>query len=127
MERKIRILIVEDEALIAQWLKMELELFDYEVISLVGSGEEAIVEARENEPDIILMDIYLSEDIDGVMAAEKILEFKEIPIIFMTGYSNTETQKRIKEIKPSYNLFKPISIHEVKSKIDSIFESRLLK
>jgi len=122
MKKKLKVLVVEDEVLIAQWLKMELELFGYEVSSVVGSGEESVIKARENKPDIILMDIYLSGDIDGITAAQKIIEHKKIPIIFMTGYSDPKILRKIHEINPIANLYKPISAIDVKNVIESVLK-----
>lgn len=72
MRKKIKILIVEDEVIIAQFLKIELEDSGYEVCSFVASGEEAIIEAKEKNPDLILMDIHLSDKIDGIEAVCKL-------------------------------------------------------
>ena len=64
MDRKIKILLAEDELLIAQCLKMELEMEGYEICSFVSEGEEAVKTAKKEEPDIILMDIHLSGKMD---------------------------------------------------------------
>jgi len=118
---KIKILIVEDEAIIAQFLKMELEDEGFEVCKFVPSGEEAIIEAQKLNPDLILMDIHLSEEIDGIEAALKIIEYKSIPIIFMTGYSESNIFIRAQEVNPAAYLHKPIEIYNLKPIIDSIF------
>ena len=87
MNKKVKILLVEDEAIVAQYLSLELELEGYEVCGYVATGEEAIQKALEEKPDLILMDINILGDIDGIQAAEEILKHRYIPIIFMTGYS----------------------------------------
>lgn len=121
MEKKKRILVVEDEVLIAQFLKMELELNDFEVCDYVGSGEEAILEAKELQPDLILMDIHLSGKLDGIETATEILKEKKIPIIFCTGYPNNELLERTKKINPLGYLRKPVIVDEVISIINSSF------
>jgi len=122
MKKNISILIVEDEALIARWLKTELELHSFEVCGMVASGEEAIILAKEKDPDVILMDIYLTGDIDGIDAAHKIIEYKRIPIIFMTGHSESDKSMRIQEVNPIAYLEKPVEIYELKPLLESIFE-----
>jgi len=121
MKKKIKILIVEDEAIIAQFLKMELELSGYDVCNYVASGEEAIIEAKEKEPDLILMDIYLAGEIDGIEAAQKIRSHQGTPIIICTGYTESELFERAKKINPVAYLRKPIVAEEVKEVIDKYF------
>jgi len=122
MTKKIKILIAEDEAIIAQCLKMELELHGYDVCKFVAEGEEAIETAKEEKPDIILMDINLSGKMDGIEAARQIIALKEIPIIFMTGFNDTNIIKKAKEINPVAYLEKPIEVYEVIPIIESLFK-----
>ena len=121
MEKKINILIVEDEATIAQFLKMELELSGYDVCDCVASGEESIIVAKELKPDVILMDIYLSGMLDGIEAAQEILAHQKIPIIVCTGYTERELLERAKKINPVAYLRKPIIAEEVVVVIKSLF------
>ncbi len=121
MKKKIKILIVEDEAMIAQCLKMDLEDEGYEVCGFVSSGEESVILAKEKEPDIILMDIYLSSAMDGIEAAKEIIAFKNIPIIFMTGYDGNNMYDRAEKIKPVAYLRKPVEAYDIKPVIESIF------
>ncbi|MDP8269542.1 MAG: response regulator [Candidatus Tenebribacter davisii] len=119
--KKINILIVEDEVLIAQCLKMDLELLGFDVCDYVGSGEESIHKAKEKDPDVILMDINLSGEMDGIDAAKEIISFKKIPIIFCTGYGQRELYDRAQKLNPVAFLRKPVILNEMKSHIDSIF------
>ena len=116
----IQILLVEDEFLIALGLEQELLQEGYDVIKIVSSGEDAIEVARQQSPDIILMDIRLAGKIDGVEAAEQIQSFSSTPIIFMTGYSNPETMNRAKKLNPLGYLIKSVSIAELKIIIDGV-------
>ena len=122
MNKKIKILIVEDEAIIAQSLKWELEDEGFDVCSFVASGEEAIITAKEKNPDLILMDIHLSAELDGIEAALKIIEYKNIPIIFMTGYSESSIFVRAQAVNPLAYLHKPVEIYNLKPIIESIFK-----
>ena len=122
MDKKIKILIVEDEVLIAHSLSIELKFVGYEVCNFVASGEEAISETKKHNPDVILMDINLSGEIDGIVAAEKIIEYKNIPIIFMTGYPEKSLIERAQYINPVGYFQKPVEIYDLKPIIDTIFE-----
>ena len=118
---KIKILIAEDEAIIAQCLKMELELDGYDVCSFVASGEEAIVEVKEKNPDVVLMDINLSGKIDGIEAAKKIIRHKYIPIIFMTGYTESDFYKKAQEVNHFAYFEKPVEVYDIEPVINSFF------
>lgn len=118
MGRKIKVLVVEDEVIVAQYLSMELELNGFEVCGFVATGEEAIQKAKQEQPDLILMDINLAGRTDGIEAAQKILEYRKIPIIFMTGYSQKEFAAREKNLNPTRFLSKPVEV----DKIIMIFE-----
>ena len=121
MKEKIKILIAEDEVIVAQWMKIELEDVGYEVFDFVTTGEKAITSALENKPDIILLDINLSGEIDGIDAAEKITDSLSIPIIFMTGYNESSILERAQKINPVGYLEKPVEIYNIKPIIDSVF------
>lgn len=82
MENIIRILIVEDDMIIAANLSLQLTKLGYEVIGIVSRGEDAITTAKQNNPDIILMDVNLKGSIDGIDAAIAIHLQNEIPHIF---------------------------------------------
>jgi DNA-binding NarL/FixJ family response regulator len=121
MKENIKILIVEDEAIVARCLCMELEMVGYEVCKYASSGEEAIDRAKEHEPNLILMDINLVGSINGIEAARQIHEHKAIPIIFMTGYSQIEIIDEVKEVNPICYFSKPIEIETLIPVIDKYF------
>jgi len=117
--KKISILIVEDEVIIAKYLQMELEDVGFDVCGFVASGEEAIIKAREIQPDFILMDIHLAGEIDGIEAAGEILRNNDGKIIFATGYTERELFERAQKLNPLAYLRKPVTPSEVKEAIDS--------
>lgn len=121
MKKKIKILLVEDEVMIAQCMTLDLEDAGYSVLGFVTSGEEAIIAAQEENPDIILMDINLSRTIDGIDAAKEIIDKMDIHIIFLTCYDETTIYERVQEIKPVAYLTKPVEILDLKPIIESIF------
>ncbi len=92
----LQILVVEDEILIAEYIKRCLEKLGYSVPAVASSGEEAIKKATEISPKLVLMDIRLKGDMDGVQAAETIWNFLQIPIVYSTGYADKDTVERAK-------------------------------
>jgi len=122
VEKQIKLLLVEDEAIVAKYLKMELELEGYLVLDFTPTGEAAVEKAGLDKPDVVLMDIKLAGEMDGVAAAEIITREYGIPIIFMTSYSKLEITKRAKEMKPAGYFNKPVSAEDLKPVIDGLFE-----
>ena len=82
-----RILVVEDDYMISEGIKTRLDMLDYIVIGPVASGEKAISAAKKEKPDLVLMDIMLNGEIDGIQAAENIRENCDIPIVYLTAFS----------------------------------------
>ena len=91
---KTNVLIVEDEIIVAKNIEAMLKVLDYDVAGICISSEQAIKVVAEKKPDLILMDIVLGDDIDGIQAAAKILEDVTVPIIFVTSYSDDDNLKR---------------------------------
>ena len=121
-----RILIVEDERITAEDIRYVLEGVGYEVQGICSSGEDAIIKAGEFHPDLVLMDITLAGEMDGIEAAEHIKELYDIPIIYLTAYSDSSTLKRIKITEPTGYVVKepfgfirkPFNENELHSNID---------
>lgn len=112
---KARILIVEDEAIIAMQTESSLEYLGYEVTSIVDSGEKAIRKAKEDAPDLILMDIRIKGEIDGIETAEVIRARFDIPIVFLTAHIDDDRLKRAKLMMPFGYIVKPV--HEENLKV----------
>jgi PAS domain S-box-containing protein len=117
-ESKVSILIVEDELIIAKGIEKRLKALGYAVTDTVSSGREAVEKALETLPDLVLMDINLPGDMDGVMAAEKIRSLADIPVIFLTAYTDSETLARAKVSEPFGYLIKPFQDITLKSTIE---------
>lgn len=120
MEHK-KILIAEDELIIAYTLKSMLEKLNFIVISSVTSSKEAISETINKKPDLILMDIFLSDDIDGITAVEEIHKKTNTPVIFLTASTDPSTVDRAKAINYSHLLNKPFDQDDLHKTIDQIF------
>jgi two-component system, sensor histidine kinase and response regulator len=102
-----QILIVEDEAIVAESIASKLRRYGYEVLDTVPSGEEAISIADKARPDVILMDIHLIGKMDGIDAADIISNQFRIPVIFLTAYADEQTLARAKKAGPFGYLVKP--------------------
>lgn len=103
----MRILIVEDEMIAALYVQKLVENLGYEPMQIVSEGDKAIQVSKEEQPDIILMDINLKGDMDGIQAVQKIRQAVDAPVIYMTAYSNQEVIDRAKLTEPSAYLVKP--------------------
>ena len=113
-----KILVVEDEELIGQDIKILLEDLGYEVPYLVPSGEEAISRAGEIRVDLVLMDIMLEGKIDGIEAAHTINDQYGIPIIYLTAYRNEEILERAKLTEPYAYIVKPFEERELRTNVE---------
>ncbi|MCK4336970.1 MAG: response regulator, partial [Candidatus Aminicenantes bacterium] len=105
--RPKKIMIVEDDAVTALNISRSMVDLDYEVSSIVDSGEKALEKVEETRPDLILMDIVLSGRMDGIEAAEIIRAKHNIPVIYLTAHSDKKTQKRAKASSPFGYILKP--------------------
>lgn len=117
MERP-RILIVEDESVIAMSIRQILEAQGYQVIAAVPSGEQAVDLAVAERPDLILMDVVLKGEMDGTAAAERIRSIVDIPVVYLTAYADDETLRRARATAPFGYLIKPFEERELCSTID---------
>ena len=113
-----KILVVEDEELIGQDIKFLLEDLGYEVPALVPSGEEAISQAGETHADLVLMDIMLEGELDGIEAANMINNQYGIPIIYLTAYRNDEILERAKLTEPYAYIVKPFEERELRTNVE---------
>lgn len=89
-----KVLIVEDELLIAENLAIKLKKLQYQVVGIVSNGRDAIQKVKKHSPDLILMDIAIKGDLDGIQTAQSIINERDIPIIFLTAYADDKTIER---------------------------------
>jgi DNA-binding NarL/FixJ family response regulator len=104
---KARILIAEDEGLVAMSTRTLLEEIGYEVTGIAGTGEDALEQAGRDRPDLVLMDIKLKGSINGVDAARRMKEQLDLQVVFLTGYSDDKTKEQAMDIRPAGFLVKP--------------------
>ncbi len=114
---KIKILIVEDNMITAMDIKQAIFQLNFKVTAIVTSVNDVFISIKENEPNIILMDISLNDKIDGIDVVKKIYENKYIPVIYLTGSDDDETIQRAVQTNPVGYLLKPFNRGELKSTI----------
>jgi len=112
------ILVVEDEVIIAEDIRAKLKGLGYKVPTIALSGKEAIQKATELKPDLILMDIRLKGEMDGVTAAEQIKAQSSVPVNYLTAYADDETLQRAKITTPFGYIIKPFELRELHSNIE---------
>ncbi len=113
-----KILVVEDENVVALELKKRLKKLAYQVSSVASSGKEAISKAEGFLPDLVIMDIRLKGDMDGIQAAQIIREKLNIPVLYLTAHSDDETLKRAKQTEPYGYILKPFEEDELRTAIE---------
>jgi PAS domain S-box-containing protein len=113
-----RIMIVEDEAIVALDIKQRLEHLGYSVPAVVSSGEAALQEAIQTEPDLVLMDIRLKGELSGVDAAGQISTRLQIPVIYLTAHADEATVQEAKATNPFGYLLKPLKNRELQVAIE---------
>jgi signal transduction histidine kinase len=119
-----RILVVEDERIVARDLASALTDLGYSVPATVATGEDAISRARDLRPDLVLMDIRLAGAIDGVQAASSVRQDQDIPVIYLTAHSDDETLRRAMQTEPVGYLVKPFSTPQLRCAIEIALNRR---
>ena len=113
-----QILVVEDESIVAEDIRRTLQDLGYVVFAVVPSGEEAVKVVEENIPDLILMDIVLQGEMDGIETAEKIRSQFNVPIVYLTAYSDEKILERAKVTEPYGYIIKPFKERELHINIE---------
>jgi CheY-like chemotaxis protein len=112
------VLVVEDDIVIGNLIENRLRKLGYAVCGIVNSGEEAIIRATEQKPDLVLMDIQLAGDIDGIAASRIIHNQQSIPIIYLTSFADDYTLDRAKRTDPAGYIMKPFSDDDLRTAIE---------
>ncbi len=116
-----RILVVEDQRLIAADIENTLNKLGYAVVGNVSSGEEALSKWDQVRPELVLMDVRLRGEMDGIQAAEIIRVRFNVPVVYMTAYADEETIVRAKKTRPFGYLVKPFNERELRATIEIAF------
>lgn len=113
-----KILVVEDEGIVAEDIRRSLQNLGYTVSAVVSSGQEAVKKAEEYKPDLVLMDIVLKGEIDGIEAANQIRLCFNIPVVYLTAYADERTMDRAKVTEPFGYIVKPFEDRELRMTIE---------
>lgn len=120
---KIRVLVVEDSALIAEDIAYKLGKHHFEVVEIFDKGEDAIEYLKKNEPDLVLLDIRLAGALDGISTGYIIQNNHSLPIIYLSDLADAETLHRAKQTRPSNYLTKPFNEADLVRAIDLAFSN----
>jgi signal transduction histidine kinase len=120
--KSAKIMVVEDERIVALHIRQQLEKLGYDVPSVVSDGQIALQRISEDRPDLILMDIRIDGDMDGIETASKVPAELNIPVIYLTAYSEEVTLNRARETRPHGYLLKPFSERELHATIQMALE-----
>ncbi|MCP9292744.1 response regulator [Gracilimonas sediminicola] len=119
----MKIIIVEDDKVLSLLLSKMIERLNYEVIEIITKGHEAIEKIDALNPDLVLMDIMLEDDVDGIDAMTALREkANDVPVIYITGNSDPLNRERAKTTDFIDYLIKPVSFDELKSTINRLAE-----
>lgn len=116
--KNAKIMIVEDENIVAMGIKSKLESLGYSVPCTASSAEDAIRKADLFYPDLVLMDILLKGDGDGIVAGDYIRKNFDIPVIYLTAYTDEETLERAKLTHPAGYISKPFKLEDIHTNIE---------
>ena len=119
---KRRILVVEDERLIARDIAMQLFNLGYEPLGPAGTGEQAIEMAAQWQPDLVLMDVHLGSAMDGIDAAQAIRTQFDIPTVFLSAFSGDASRARAQLAKPVGYLAKPFEDYELREMVEAVLK-----
>jgi PAS domain S-box-containing protein len=116
--RPARILVLEDDRVVARDIQQQLQRIGHEVLGMAVRGEDAVALALQTQPDLVLMDIRLEGEIDGVEAANQIRERCQSPVVFLTAYSDDETVRRASQAEPFGFLLKPFEDSQLRTAVE---------
>jgi CheY-like chemotaxis protein len=119
---KVQILVVEDENIVALDLRIRLEGLGYTVVAVAVSGEEAVEKTSELEPDLILMDIRLRGEMDGIEATQIIQARSDVPIIYLTALADEDTLRRAEATGAQGLIRKPFEDEDLRTAIEAAFD-----
>ncbi|EWY39562.1 histidine kinase [Skermanella stibiiresistens SB22] len=123
--RPVKVLIVEDDRIVARDIQQQLTRIGHGVVGTTATGEQALALTLELRPDLVLMDIRLEGDMDGIDAAQRIRERCQIPVIFLTAYADDETVERASRTEPFGYLLKPFEDSQLRTVIEMAMAKHL--
>ncbi len=118
----VQVLIVEDEAIVSMDLRYKLESLGYSVSAEISFGEAAVDAVTQLHPDVVLMDIRLSGEMDGIVAAQEIRRRLDIPVVYLTSHADEDTLARAKATEPSGYVLKPFYDAELRAVVETAIQ-----
>jgi PAS domain S-box-containing protein len=119
-----RVMIVEDDRVVARDIRTQVSRMGHSVVGVTGSGEEAVTLAAAQQPDLVLMDIRLDGEMDGIEAAQRIRSKNRIPVVFLTAYGNEQIMRRASLTEPFGYLLKPFEEPQMRTVIQMALYKR---
>lgn len=113
-----RVLIVEDEGIVALDMQQTLAELGYDAFAIASSAEEAFIQVTKRLPDVVLMDIRIKGTVDGISTARRIRQFLDVPIIYLTAHADEATLERVKQTEPYGYLMKPVNADKLRTAIE---------
>lgn len=107
------ILLVEDDIITQQRLIKQLDILGYQVVAAIKRGEEAIQHLEKHQPDVVLLDIELEGEMNGIQVGEVIMQRWQLPIVYLTAFTDVRTLEQVKHTQPAYFLPKPYTIQHL--------------
>jgi DNA-binding NtrC family response regulator len=123
MQNDYSVLLAEDDLLTAKSIKLSIETKGFRVIHIVETGEDLITSALYECPSLIITDISLKGQIDGIEAMSRISEIREIPYIFITGFADFISLIKSYHLQPYYTFLKPFDFEILNKTVEQIFET----
>jgi CheY-like chemotaxis protein len=119
-DKKKQILIVEDDLILSLELEMQIRLMGYDIAGKVNNAQDAVETIKQRNPDLVLMDIILAGEMDGVDAITHIRDFSDVPVLYLTGNADEQTRKRAHASRPVAYIVKPVDMLLLKKTINEI-------
>ena len=113
-----KIMVVEDESIVAKDLELTLKRLGYIVPATASSSDDALSKAAQYRPDLVLMDVHIKGATDGIATAHRLRQEMNIPVIYLTAYADDDTVARAKETEPFGYLLEPFNERELKSMLE---------
>lgn len=123
---ELKVLIIEDNFIIQMFLESIIMDMGHEVAHTVDNSEDALVFIENNSPNLILLDIGISGERDGIETSQIIYDKYKIPVVFITGNSDESTLQRARKTNPVHIIHKPIDDYKLKSEFEIIFEKLII-
>lgn len=119
-EKNKKVVIVEDDRLLSIVLKKMAKSLNFNVLDVVHGGKDAIRAIEKHKPDLILMDIFLADEVNGIEAMNQIREHSDTPVIYITAQSDMTIRQQASNMENSFFMLKPVNMMELKTAVEEV-------